>query len=418
MLLLNLNPILKNREYRLLYTGQFVSLFGSMMTYVAVPYQIYELTHSSFLVGITGATQLAPLIMTALIGGSFADRMNRRKLLITSEIAMMLLAFGFFVNSLLPHPSVTAIFIISALMSAVNGFHRPALEALTPRLVDKSELPAIGALGSLRFSFSAIVGPAFAGTLIAKFGVKSTFVIDTLTFLVSLIALYRMRPLQVTDAAGATEDAPTGNHLSSIREGLVYAKSRPELMGTYFVDIVAMIFAMPMALFPAIADSLGGPKHLSWLYSGMSVGALIVTVLSRWTEKVDRKGAGVIIAATLWGVSIIGFGFSHHFFVAFLFLVAAGATDGVSAIFRSTMWNETIPNDYRGRLAGIEMLSYMSGPLLGNARAGAIASMTSNTFSIVSGGFICVAGVLACIRFMPAFWNYRSFTPEVRDLSR
>jgi len=398
---LNLAPLRKHRDYRLLYTGQLVSMFGSMITYVAVPYQVFELTHSSFLVGMLGASQLIPLLLFALWGGAYADAMDRRKLLVVSEIVMTAGSLALAINGMLAHSSVVLIFAVSAMMSACNGFHRPALDAMTPRLVDREDLTAVSALNFFRFSISAIGGPALGGVCMAALGYPLTYMIDVLSFLVSLISLAAIRRMPPSDRASRPG-------IQSIVEGLKYALGRPELIGTYVVDMVAMTFAMPMALFPSMAVAWGGAKAAGWLYSAMSFGSLFTTIFSGWTSKVNRHGAAVVIAAASWALAIVFVGFSSSLPLAVVCLAMAGAADSVSGVFRGTIWNETIPSDLRGRLAGVEMISYLSGPLLGNARAGWVASISSNTTSIVSGGVICFVGVLLCIPFLPAFWNYHA----------
>jgi len=398
---LNLAPLRKHRDYRLLYTGQLVSMFGSMITYVAVPYQVFELTHSSFLVGMLGASQLIPLLLFALWGGAYADAMDRRKLLVVSEIVMTAGSLALAINGMLAHSSVVLIFAVSAMMSACNGFHRPALDAMTPRLVDREDLTAVSALNFFRFSISAIGGPALGGVCMAALGYPVTYMIDVLSFLVSLISLAAIRRMPPSDRASRPG-------IQSIVEGLKYALGRPELIGTYVVDMVAMTFAMPMALFPSMAVAWGGAKAAGWLYSAMSFGSLFTTIFSGWTSKVNRHGAAVVIAAAIWALAIVFVGFSSSLPLAVVCLAMAGAADSVSGVFRGTIWNETIPSDLRGRLAGVEMISYLSGPLLGNARAGWVASISSNTISIVSGGVICFVGVLLCIPFLPAFWNYHA----------
>jgi MFS family permease len=398
---LNLAPLRKHRDYRLLYTGQLVSMFGSMITYVAVPYQVFELTHSSFVVGMLGASQLIPLLLFALWGGAYADAMDRRKLLVVSEIVMTAGSLALAINGMLAHSSVVLIFAVSAIMSACNGFHRPALDAMTPRLVDREDLTAVSALNFFRFSISAIGGPALGGLCMAALGYPLTYMIDVLSFLVSLISLAAIRRMPPSDRAGRPG-------IQSIVEGLKYALGRPELIGTYVVDMVAMTFAMPMALFPSMAVAWGGARAAGWLYSAMSFGSLFTTIFSGWTSKVNRHGAAVVIAAAIWALAIVFVGFSSSLPLAVVCLAMAGAADSISGVFRGTIWNETIPSDLRGRLAGVEMISYLSGPLLGNARAGWVASISSNTTSIVSGGAICFVGVLLCIPFLPAFWNYHA----------
>lgn len=400
---INLAPLKKHRDFRLLFTGQVISFCGSMISYVAVPYQVYDITKSSFYVGLLGATQLTPLLITALFGGAFADSLDRRKLLIWSEFAMACCSLGLVLNCFLPHPQVWIVFLLSSLMAAINGFHRPSLDSLTPRLVDREDFPAVAALSSLRFSIGAILGPAIAGLLIAHFGIAITYALDVLSFAISLLALSLIRTYPEQNA---TKKKKIG--IGAISEGLRYALSRPELVGTYLVDIVAMIFAMPSALFPALAIGWGGAKATGWLYSAMPIGCLAITLTSSWTGNIQRHGAAVILSAAGWGIAIIALGFVHSLPLAVFCLALAGASDTISGIFRGCIWNETIPNDYRGRLAGIEMISYMTGPLLGNFRAGCIATWMSNEVSIISGGIICSIGVLAFIPLLPKFWAYRS----------
>jgi hypothetical protein len=290
--------------------------------------------------------------------------------------------------------------VIAAFMSAVNGFHRPALEAMTPKLVTVEELPAVSALSALRRTVSAVAGPALAGVCIAAFGLPFTYGVDAATFAFSLAALAAIR------AMPPAANAPRAG-LSSIIEGLSYARRRPELIGTYLVDIVAMTFAMPTAVFPALAVQWGGPSAVGYLSSAMSVGALLITVFSKWTANVQRRGAAVVISAGLWGVAIVGLGFADSLPFAVACLVLAGAADMVSALFRMTIWNETIPSVIRGRMAAIEQLSYMTGPLLGNARAGYMAERFGLGPSILWGGIICTVCVAACVPLLPAFWRYK-----------
>jgi hypothetical protein len=289
-------------------------------------------------------------------------------------------------------------------MAAVSGFHTPALESLTPRLVAPDEIAAVSALTSLRGTTAAIVGPALAGMCIAAFGVPFTFALDAASFGVSLLAIRAIRGIPPPEGA-----KPAG--MASIVEGIRYAASRPELIGTYVVDIVALSFAMPMAVFPALAEAWGGAEKAGYLYSAMSAGALLVTLTSGWTKRVRRHGAAVVMAAASWGAAITALGSARSLAVAMACLVVAGAADMVSGLFRMTIWNETIPSELRGRMAGIEQLSYMTGPLLGNARAGFMAERFGLQRSIAFGGLACVGGVAACVTLLPRFWRYLAGDP-------
>ena len=399
-MLLDVSPLRKHRDFRFVFVGQFVSGLGSFLTYVALQVQIYTLTKSSAIVGLLGAAQLVPLAITALWGGALADAVDRRRLLLCCEVLLLCGSLTLAVNSTLSHPSVPLLFIVAAFMSAVGGFHTPALESLTPRLVSAEDLPAVSALSSLRGATAAIGGPALAGVLIATVGLPFTFGADVASYAMSLIALFAIRSMPPGDQA-----KPVG--IASIMEGFRYAASRPELIGTYVVDIVALTFAMPMAVFPALAVQWGGAQAIGFLYSAMSVGSLIITVFSGWTRDVQRRGAAVVIAALIWGVAITGLGLSRSLPVAVGCLVLAGAADMVSGLFRMTIWNETIPSHLRGRMAAIELLSYVTGPNLGNTRAGFMAERFGPARSIVIGGLVCVVGVLACVPLLPAFWGYR-----------
>jgi MFS family permease len=410
-MLLDVTPLRRHRDFRRLFCGQLVSTLGTMVTSVAIPYQIYELTRSSFWVGLLGTVQLVPLLLFGLWGGAYADAMDRRRLLIGSELALALGSAALALNALVPSPSVVVIFAATGFMSAVNGFHRPALESMTPRLVEPNELPATAALTSLRGTLGAVAGPALGGVCISVFGMASTYAFDVLTFVVSLAALAGMRAMPP-----AREVARPG--LRSIGEGLSYARGRPELVGTYLVDIIAMTFAMPMALFPAVAQPWGGVRAAGWLYSAMAIGSFAITLFSGWSGRVRRHGAAVILAAASWGVAIVGFGYAPNLATGVLCLALAGAADMVSGLFRMTIWNETIPAHLRGRLAGVEMISYMTGPLLGNTRAGWMATAFSTRTSVVGGGVICTAAVLLCILLLPAFWRYRSAAGEQAPAAR
>lgn len=398
----NLSVLYRNRNYGLLALGQTVSFIGTMITSVALPYQIYHLTQSTLMVGLLSLFQLLPLLVTALLGGVLADRYHRRKMLLISELLLSIGCLALGMNSALATPHIWVIFVVSAMMSAITGLHRPALDSITQQIVSKKDLPAVGIISTFKFSVCMIAGPALGGLLISHSGIVTTFLVDFGTFALSLFTLLMMTNIPKPIP---TKDEST---FAALKSGCKYALSRQELVGTYTVDFVAMIFGMPNALFPAIAQSYGGAQTLGLLYAAPAVGAVIVSFFSGWVQQVKRHGAAIAIAATLWGVSIIGFGLSKNFMLALFFLALAGGFDAISGVFRMVMWNETIPNQYRGRLAGIEMISYLSGPRLGDTEAGLVAAAFGITASIVSGGILCIAGVGICCYYLPKFWRYRS----------
>jgi len=395
----DVTPLRRHRDFRLLFIGRFVSFFGSMITVVVFPYQVYQLTHSVLLVGLLGVIEFAAILTFAFVGGALADARDRRTMVLLSEAALMACSLVLAINSALPHPQVWVLFVVATGWGVLDAIQRPSLDAMLPRLVDKGELAAAANLGSLRGTLGQILGPALGGVLIALLGLPLTYSVDVATFLVGLACLWLMR------AVPPPVDAERPS-LRRVLEGLRYARSRQELLGTYFVDMVAMFFGMPMALFPAIAQGLGGARVLGLLYAAPAIGSFVFSATSGWTGRVHRHGMGVIVAATIWGLAIIGFGLAPGLWLALFFLMLAGAADMMSGVFRSVIWNQTIPDSLRGRLASIEMVSYTSGPALGNFEAGVVASLFSVRISIISGGVLCVVGCLICAVALPAFRAY------------
>ena len=395
----DLRPLRRHRDYRLLTVGQSVSFFGSMVTYVAVPYQVYELTGSSLAVGMVGVVQMAAILALAFLGGALADAADRRRLVRWSEAGELACCLALLVNASFDRPAVWPVFVLAAAMSGLNAIQRPALQGLVPRIVDRDELTAAGAIDALTRTIGMVAGPAFAGVLLAGAGLEVAYAVDAATFAVSLAALALMK------ASPPPPDAERPS-VRQVVEGLRYARSRPELIGTYLVDMAAMFFGMPMALFPELAQRYGGSAALGALYAAPSVGAFLATVTSGWTGRVHRHGRAITVAAALWGLAIVGFGVAPWLWLALLALAAAGAADMVSGIFRMSMWNRTIPDHLRGRLASIEMLSYTSGPLLGNAEAGAAGALLGVRPAVVSGGVLCVVAVAGTAAALPAFWAY------------
>src|SRR5262245_5162681 len=394
---MDLSPF-RHRDYRLLYAAQFVSLLGTMVTYVALPYQMYRLTGSSLSVGLLGLAELVPLLATAFIGGAMADAVDRRRIAIATDVA---LAAGSAALAILAATGTSALllYLVAAWMSAVSGLQRPAIESLVPRLVEKHELPAAASLAIVRGSVGMIAGPAIGGLLIASAGLTLPYLTDVASYAVSLVCLWSIR-------AAPPPEGSERPSIAAVVEGFRYARSRQELIGTYVVDFVAMVFGMPLALFPALSDRLGGPSVLGLLYAAPAVGALTASLTSRWSPRVQRHGLAVMVAATVWGLAIVGFGLCTTLWPALASLALAGGADAISGIFRMTMWNETIPDALRGRLASIEMVSYMSGPLLGHVEAGTVAAAFGVTASVVSGGVLCVLGVVACGVWLPQFLHY------------
>lgn len=402
---IDLTPIKKYRDFKLLFTAGLFSYFGSMITFVALPFQIKELTGSFWAVGLIGVVEIIPLIVFGLYGGVLADYLDRKKMIWFTEFGTLIATSILLINSLQEKPSVILIFVIAAIFAALSGLKRPSQDAILPRLVNHDDLPSASALMSLRWQFGGIVGPSVGGIIIASYGAGAAYFIDCLTFVISLALIWQVKSVPPLDKA-------TPPSMAGLLEGLNYAYKRKDLLGTYVVDLAAMFLAMPMALFPFWADEIGAPYALGFFYSSITFGAVLVTLLSGWMRNYPHHGRAVIIGALGWGVAIVAAGSSNSLVLVITCLVIAGAFDQVSALFRGFIWNQSIPDELRGRLAGIEMLSYLLGPLGGQARAGGMAAMSSLRISIVGGGLLCIGFVSLIAASMPKFRSYDVRTNE------
>ncbi len=398
-------PFKKYRDFRLVWVSGFISHFGIMLTYVALPFQLKELTNSYLAVGLLGLVELLPLIIFGLYGGVLADHIDRRKMLLLTEAAALLITAVLLVNALLPNPKVWLIYFVTVLFAAVDGLQRPSADAMLPRLVDHQDLPAANSLISLRRQFNLIVAPSIAGVLIATSGVKIAFALDVVSYLVGIFILLKVRPVP----SSKESEKPS---FSSLVGGLQYALGRKDLLGTYCVDLAAMFFAFPYALFPFWAEKVNAPWSLGFFYASLSVGAFLVIVTSRWINHVNHHGRAITFAAIGWGAAITLAGLVDNVWWVLLCLTISGACDEISALFRSAVWNQSISDEYRGRLAGIELLSYSIGPLGGQARSGLVADRTSLRTSVVSGGLLCIGFVMLAAKSFPKFWNYDVTTNE------
>ena len=395
---LDLTPLKISRDYRLLFFGQLVSFFGSMMTFIIVPKQMYELTQSNEMVGYIFLVEFVPMFFLAFVGGALADALDKRKLIRLTEIGQMITTVILLVNALSTQPRAWVLFVAVALHGALAALQRPAFESLIQKLFTAEMMPAVSALNSLRFNFGAILSPAIAGILVAKFGPSIAYGIDFVTFAASLAAVF------LINSVPAPENASRPS-FKTIIEGCRYALSRQELLGTYLIDIIAMFFAMPQALYPALA-AVYGDEYLGLFPASLAAGMLLGSLTSGWTRDIHRHGILVIVSAALWGVGIIFFGLSENVWLALVFLAAAGFADMISGIFRGAIWNQTIPYYLRGRLASLEMISYLTGPMLGSAKMGLVAERYGVKPAIVSGGVLCVVFVGLLSLFLPKFFTY------------
>jgi MFS family permease len=426
----DLRPLRDSRDFRLVFTSRTVTLLGSQATEVALLVQARQLTGSAMAVGLLGAAELVPLVVFGLYGGALADRVDRRRLIRWCEAGLGGCAALLVANASLPHPAVWPLYVVAASMMALAALQRPSLDASVPRVVGSDQLTAASALLGLSSNASFMAGSALGGVLAAGPGPQAVYLLDAASFAVSLVFLGWLGPLPAPaapggdlpgggppgrdaparDAPGAPSPAPSPGRsgLSDLLVGVRYACGRPELIGSYLVDLSAMTLAYPNALFPFLAAEVHAPWAVGLMFAAPSAGAACASAVSGWAGRVRRHGLAIALAATVWGLAIAGLGFAPDLAAALAFLVLAGGADMLSGVFRDTLWNQTIPDRLRGRLAGVELLSYGLGPSAGQIRAGGVASITTPRFSLWSGGLACVAAVAVTCAALPGLLRYRA----------
>jgi len=405
-LLIDLSPLRESPQFRLLWIGDSISDIGSHITAVAIPFQVFHLTNrSSLAVGLLGLCALVPLLTLPLVGGAIADAMDRRTLMLRTNTALAALSGVLAFNALRGQRHLWVLYAIATLQAALWSIQMPAMRSLVPRLVSKESFTSANALMNMSGTSSHLIGPTVGGLLIATLGVSNTYLFDLGTFAAVLIAIRMMQ------RQPPAEDSQPFS-LESIKQGIRFLKGRKVLQSTFTIDLNAMIFGMPMALFPAMADRLhGGAKLLGVLYAAPFAGSFIVTILSGRLRHVRRQGFAVMICVVAWGAFIAGFGLARTTWIALLMLAFAGAADMISAIYRSTILQTVAPEEMRGRLSGIELAVVASGPSLGDVEAGVVASIFNLPVAIVSGGVLCIAGVAFLAARVPQFARYDAKNP-------
>ena len=367
---------------------------------------MYELTHSTLLVGLLGLAALVPLLTVSLLAGAAADTADRRRQMLLGEVVILAASASLLVNVLVGEPRVWVLFAAEVVGTTGWSIARPAMSAATPRLVPRELIPSAIAVQSVYSNFAHVAGPALGGVLIAVVGLRGVYALDVATFGASISAAYLLPSIPPSG-----EIAERG--LRAIREGLRYVRSRRVLLGIFLVDTNAMIFGMPSALFPAFAEHLGGgPRTVGFLFAAPYAGAFAASLVSGWMANVRRQGLGVSIAAGAWGVAIAVFGLTNSLLPAMAALAFAGAADFVSAVLRDAILLTAAPDELRGRLSGIELAQVASAPALGNLEAGVVASLTSVRTSIVSGGILTVVGTVAVAAALPALLRHDARHPE------
>ncbi len=398
---IDLSPLRTYRDFRLRTIAASVSAFGAFFTMIAVPIQIKQLTGSTVAVGLVGAVEFLPIVLIGLLGGAVADRFDRRKVVLISELGALACTTTLLLNSLLARPQLWLIYLLAAAAVSADAMQRPSLDAMLPRYVGHRDIPAASMVNNQAWGLANIAGTTLGGVL-ASIDISLAYGVDVASFAISLLVFLRLTPLPATAAALVPGVRAT---LSSVAEGIRYAAGRKDLLGTYLVDTIAMTMAMPMALFPFFAAVLHSPHEVGLLYAADSVGALLAGAVSGWVRRVHRHGRAILIAAICWGAAMGLAGLMPNLVLVLALLAVAGAADMVSGTFRGIIWDQTIPDELRGRLAGIELLSYSIGPTLGNARAGFMA-VRGVRFAISSGGLLCVLGVGAAAVALPGLRRY------------
>jgi len=406
--LLDVTPLRRSRDYRALIAGLGASVIGNQLTTVAVPFQVYAITRSSLMVGLVSLAQLFPLIFGSLLGGSLVDAMDRRKLLLIVESLGALGSAGLALNADLG-PALWPLFVFPAAQASLSGLDSSARNAMLPALVGMELLPASNAIFQSLFQTGAIVGPAVAGLLLAGAGVHLIYWLDVLTFLAAIGAVLTMSP-QPAPSASQPGAGPGRPGWRSTLDGLRFVRRSEPVQGAYLIDVNAMVFGMPRALFPALAVTAfgGGAATVGLLYAAPGVGALAGALTSGWVGRVRRQGLAVICSVLIWGLSITVFGVARWLPLALLLLAVAGWADVLSAVFRNTIIQFAGPEGMRGRLMGVQMAVVAGGPRLGDLESGAVATAFGDTASVVSGGLACVAGTLLLAWALPGFTRQRS----------
>ncbi|MDX6522323.1 MAG: hypothetical protein QOF08_2928 [Gaiellales bacterium] len=410
---IDLGPLRRYRDFRLRTIAASVSSFGAFFTMIAVPIQIKELTGSTVAVGLVGAAEFVPIVAVGLLGGAIADRFDRRRVVLLSELAALACTTLLLLNALLSTPQLWLIYLVAAGAVSADAMQRPSLDAMLPRYVAHADIPAASMVNNQCWGLANIAGTVCGGVL-ASYDVRLAYAVDVASFAVSLLVFLRLTPLPRTVAVVAPGVRAT---LASVGEGVRYAAGRKDLLGTYLIDTIAMTTAMPTALFPFFAAELHAPHAVGLLYAADSIGGLLAGVVSGWVRRVHRHGLAIIVAALCWGLAMGLAGLMPNLGLVLVLLACAGAADMVSGTFRGIIWDQTIPDELRGRLAGIELLSYSIGPTLGNARAGVMA-VGGVRFAIASGGLLCVLGVGAAAAALPRFRSYDSRTDEFARAER
>jgi MFS family permease len=404
--MVDITPMRVSRDFRLLFVGRSVSDFGDEIVAVVVPFQVYDLTGSVLAVGLLGLAQLIPVLVFPIVGGAVADAVERRRLALATHTVLVVLSLLMAWNASLEEPMLWPLYVFATLSAGMYTFNRPNLSTWPARLLDRELLPSANALEAGFGSLDSMIAPVVAGLLIAWIAPAGAFLFDAATFVVVIAMIARMRP------SPPAHDAERFGW-AAVADGFRFLKGKRTVQSVFLADLNAMIFGFPVALFPAVADDLGkGPELLGLLYAAPAFGAFTATMLSGSARRVHRHGRAIMLSIVVWGAAIVVFGLSEALWLSLLMLATAGAGDMVSGIFRHSILQMAVEDRYRGRLDGIGMAVWATGPSLGDVESGAVAAVTNVQFSIVSGGVLTIVGIGLLRWFAPGFWRYDARDPS------
>ena len=412
-MLTDLRPLQYSADFRRLWLGATVAQLGQQMSAVAIAYQVYVLTGSTFAVGLVGLYGLVPMIVFGLYGGAIVDAFDRRKVALVASSGLWAVSLALLAQAILEVGSVGLLYAIIAVQSGCFAVNSPARQAILPRLLPVELLPAANALTSASFNLGFTVGPLVAGVLIAWQGVSWTYAADAVVFTAALYALVRLPPVPV---AGGTGRVPG---LSSVVDGLRFLRRAPNLRMTFVVDLCAMVLAQPRALFPALALTVfaGGASSLGLLQAAPAIGSLLAFAVSGWMGRVHRQGLAIVAAVAAYGVAVAlagvaAIGAPGAIWLTAALLAASGSADMISSNYRNTVLQAAAPDEMRGRLQGVFTVVVAGGPRLGDFLIGSVASVVGDQWAMVYGGVTCVAGLALSVAASRRFLAYDSRRPE------
>ena len=401
-LTIDFSPLRESPEYRSIFVGQLISVIGRQITVVALPYQVYLLSGSSLAVGALGLVQLVPYVVFSLVAGTIADRIDRRVLLLWTQVLLAGCSALLMAGALAGHPALWFLYVVAAVAAGISAVDQPARSATIPNLVTRSQLAGALSLNYALFQTGALAGPALGGLVIARVGLPIAYAIDVATFAAAMVTVFLISP-QVP--SGRRAESP----LQALAGGFTYLRRIPVVFGGYALDLNAMILSMPRALFPAMALSIyhAGPAGLGLLFAAPGVGAMIGSFLSGFIRHLRHPGRAVLYSVIGWGVFITLFGLlTVSLPLALLFLAVAGGCDAISAICRNTIQQTITPDRLRGRLSAVASMVVVGGPYLGDVRAGAVGTALSPEIAVVSGGLMCLMGCAVVPLAVPQLWSF------------